>query len=74
LEVNQIRGRMRLLAVIADGTDLQLAADRTGAQLRSRSDLQAGYVWPDHLGGCRRWVSTAKRSYVIGPAGSGADA
>ena len=70
LEVNQIQGTMRLLAVtFTNPADLALIADTTGAQPRNRSDLQAGYVWPEHLGGCARWVSTAKQSYLIGPAG-----
>jgi hypothetical protein len=67
LEVNQIQGTMRLLAVTPNATDLQLAAEATGAQVRTRSDLQGGYAWTEHLGSCARWVSTAKHSYVIGP-------
>jgi hypothetical protein len=67
LEVNQLRHTMRLLAVTPpSGAELQQIADATGADLRSRSDLQAGYVWPEHLGGCARWVSTARSSFVIG--------
>ena len=67
LEVNQIQGTMRLLAVTpAAPADLQRIADLTGAQPRDRSDLQSGFVWPEHLGSCTRWVSTAKSSYVIG--------
>jgi len=67
LEVNQIQGTMRLLAVTPTATDLQLVADATGAQIRSRSDLQGGYAWAEHLGSCTRWVSTAKHSFLIGP-------
>ena len=67
LEVNQIQGTMRLLAVTPNATDLQLAAEATGAQVRTRSDLQGGYAWTEHLGSCARWVSTPKHSYVIGP-------
>jgi hypothetical protein len=71
LEVNQIRQTLSLVAVVVpDVSDLQLVADVTRAQIRSRSDLQAGYVWPEHLGGCARWVSEAKVSFVIGPAAS----
>jgi hypothetical protein len=70
LEVNQIQGVLRLLAVTTSGGELDRAAAATRAQPRSRSDLQAGYVWPEHLGTCTRWVSTAKASFVIGPAGS----
>lgn len=68
LEVNALRGTMRLLAVTTrTGSDAELVADATGAQVKSRSDLQSGYVWPEHLGTCQRWVSTAKASFVIGP-------
>jgi hypothetical protein len=71
LEVNQIQGTMGLLAVTPPTTaDLHRMADATGAQIRTRSDLQGGYAWPEHLGTCARWVSTAKHSYVIGPQGS----
>lgn len=68
LEVNQIQGVMRLLAVTTSGPELDRIAAATGAQPRSRSDLQADYVWPEHLGTCSRWVSTAKASYIVGPA------
>jgi hypothetical protein len=67
LEVNQIRGTMRLLAVTSSADDeLRRVAAATGAQIRDRSDLQAGYVWPEHLGGCDRWVSNGRHSFVIG--------
>jgi hypothetical protein len=65
LEVNAIQQTMTLLAVILPASELQLVAERTGAQIRERSDLQAGYVWPEHLGGCERWISTAKNSYIV---------
>jgi hypothetical protein len=68
LEVNQIQGRMRLLAVNPSEPDLQRIAQTTGADPRTREDLQAGYVWPEHLGSCARWVSNAKASFVIGPS------
>lgn len=64
LEVNQIQRRLRVLAVT--GADQQRVAAATGAQPRERSDLQSGYVWPQHLGGCARWISTAKASFVVG--------
>lgn len=66
LEVNQIRRTLRVLAVAT--ADLEAVAEATGAQPRDRSDLQSGYVWPEHLGGCGRWVSTSKASYVLGGA------
>lgn len=75
LEVNAIQQRMRLLAVTPkDPADLARIAEATGGQPRTRSDLQAGYVWPEHLGGCTRWVSTAKASYLITSTGHSADA
>lgn len=70
LEVNQIRHTMSLLAVTpANAADLQRAADATGAAVRTRSDLQAGYVWPEHLGSCARWVSNSRTSFIIGSGG-----
>jgi hypothetical protein len=66
LEVNQIQQTMRLVAVTAEEQSQQLIAVATDAQPLSRSDLQAGYVRPEHLGTCARWVSTAKKSFLIG--------
>ena len=68
LEVNQLQGRMRLLAVTPSAADLQRLAQATGADPRTREDLQAGYIWPEHLGSCARWVSNAKASFVVGPS------
>lgn len=66
LEVNQIRHTMQLLAVTPSRpADLVRVAEATGAELRTRSDLQAGYVWPEHLGQCARWVSNGRSSFVI---------
>ncbi|MBA3528743.1 MAG: hypothetical protein H0T91_05440 [Propionibacteriaceae bacterium] len=70
LEVNAIQQTMALLAVTPTSSDLQVVAGATGAQIRARSDLQAGYVWPEHLGTCARWVSDAKHSFLIGPPAS----
>lgn len=67
LEINQIRHTMPLLAVTPTGQDeLQQVAEATGADIRTRSDLQAGYVWPEHLGHCARWVSNGRSSWLIG--------
>ena len=66
LEVNQIRQALRVLAVTPG--EVRVVADATGAQPRERGDLQSGYVWPEHLGRCERWVSTSKASYIIGGA------
>ena len=71
LQVNQIQQLLRLVAVaVPDRADLDRVALATGAQPKSSGDLQAGYVWPEHLGGCVRWVSTAKASFVVGPDGA----
>jgi hypothetical protein len=68
LEVNRIRQKMDVNAVTASRTsDLAAVAAATGAQIRSRNDLQAGYAWLEHLGSCGRWVSSAKQSFVITP-------
>ena len=66
LEVNQIQQTMRLLAVSPTGAGLADLAAACGATPLSRSDRQAGYLPPDHLGTCERWVSTAKASHLIG--------
>lgn len=63
LEVNAIRRTLRVLAVAA--ADVAPIAAATGASPRDRSDLQSGYVWPEHLGSCARWVSTSKASHVV---------
>jgi len=64
LEVNQIQQRLRVVAVV--GADAGKVATATGAAPRDQGDLQSGYVWPEHLGSCERWVSTSKASYVVG--------
>jgi hypothetical protein len=65
LEVNAIQQTMRLLAVTPNVADLKSLAAACGADLVDRSDRQAGYFPPERLGGCERWVSTAKASHVI---------
>lgn len=66
LEVNQIRGTLQLLAVTPESAEERaLVAQATGATVIGRSDLQSGYVLPDQLGRCWRWVSDAKRSHVL---------
>lgn len=66
LEVNQIRQTMRLLAVTPTAAGLADLAAACGATPLDRSDRQAGYLPPDHLGTCERWVSTARASHLIG--------
>lgn len=66
LEVNQIRGTLSLLAVTpASPEERARVAQATGATAIGRSDLQSGYVLPEQLGRCWRWVSDAKRSHVL---------
>ncbi len=65
LGVNAIQHTMQLLAVTPNQSDLAQLSQVTGATALSRSDLQAGYVLPEHLGSCDRWVSSATKSFVI---------
>ena len=65
LEVNQIQHKMRLLAVTPVVTELPALATACGATIMDRADLRSGYVTPDQLGRCERWVSTAKASHLI---------
>jgi hypothetical protein len=66
LEVNKIRQTMRLLVVTPDEAGLDTVARTCRATAVDRRDRQAGDVGEDRLGGCERWVSTAKASYLIG--------
>jgi hypothetical protein len=66
LEVNKIRQTMRLLVVTPDEAGLDTVAKTCRATAVDRRDRQAGDVPQDRLGGCERWVSTAKASYLIG--------
>ena len=65
LEVNAIQRTMRLLAVTPNIADLKSLAAACDADPVDRSDRQSGYLPPERLGGCERWVSTAKASHVI---------
>lgn len=73
LEVNAIRRTMSLLAVEAGDADRRTVAVAAGATAVDRSDRQAGYVLPEHLGHCDRWVSTAHHSHLITLATPGTD-
>jgi hypothetical protein len=66
LEVNKIQQTMRLLAVTPDEAGLDTIAKTCRATAVYRRDRQAGDVGEDRLGHCKRWVSTAKASYLIG--------
>jgi hypothetical protein len=65
LEVNTIRQTMRLLAVICDQKCRGTIATACQAVIIDRSDRQSGYLGPDHLGHCERWISTAASSHLI---------
>jgi hypothetical protein len=69
LEVNTIRHTMRLLAVICNEKGLSTVATACQALIIDRSDRQSGYLAPDQLGHCERWISTAKSSHLIIAAG-----
>ena len=66
LEVNKIRQTLRVLVVTPDEAGLDAVAKTCQAAAVDRRDRQAGDVSEDRLGGCERWVSTAKASYLIG--------
>lgn len=66
LEVNQIRGLVRLLVVVCPDADPLAAIARvTAAVPLGRADLQSGYLPPDQLGRVGVWVSDGKRSHLI---------
>lgn len=68
LEVNRIQRLLRVVVVLGrDPRPVDEVCAATGARLVSRIDLQAGYVTDAELGRCERWVSTDRRSHVIGP-------
>jgi hypothetical protein len=67
LAVNKIRQTMRLLPISASADQLEAVADATGASRLLRSDLQAGFVPPEHLGRATRWVSSRTQSFIIAP-------
>jgi len=70
LEVNSIRRTMTLLAVEAPDEVRRSIANATGATVTDQSDRQAGYLPPEHLGHCERWIATAKQSSLITTAAS----
>lgn len=65
LEVNAIRQTMRLLAVICDEARLSAIAAACQAMILDRSDRQSGYLGPDQLGHCERWISTDTSSHLV---------
>lgn len=66
LEVNQIQRRLAVVVVLLpDAGERQRLAELCGARPTQRSDRQAGYLPPEVLGRCDRWVSTATSSHVL---------
>ena len=66
LEVNRIQGLLAVVVVLVpDAVERDAVARACGATPSERSDRQAGYLPPQVLGRCRRWVSTDRRSLVI---------
>ena len=66
LEVNRIRGLLSVVVVLVGDAEAREALARgCGATPTERADRQAGYLPPGVLGGCRRWVSTDRRSLAV---------
>ncbi|MGJ3507764.1 hypothetical protein [Enemella sp. A6] len=65
LEVNHLRGNLRVIVLLAGDTGVDHVAELVGATPVGRADLMSGYLAPDALGHCRWWVSSAKESWVI---------
>lgn len=66
LEVNRIRGLLSVVVVlVGDATARDALARGCGATPVERADRQAGYLPPEVLGRCRRWVSTDRRSLAV---------
>ena len=65
LEVNAIRKTMRLIAIICHEKGLSAVAAACHAMIIDRSDRQSGYVGPDDLGYCERWISSPTSSHLV---------
>ncbi|SDT35649.1 hypothetical protein SAMN04488543_3917 [Friedmanniella luteola] len=66
LEVNRIRGLLAVVVVlVGDPAARDALASGCGATAVDRADRQAGYLPPEALGRCRRWVSTDRRSLAV---------
>lgn len=63
--VNHQHRSMRLLAVRAQGPELNALTKLCGATPLSRSDLQAGWVPDDVLGSAEIWVTTSSQTWVL---------
>jgi hypothetical protein len=65
LEVNAIRQTMRLVAVVCHEKELTAIAAACHTVIIDRSDRQSGYLAPDDLGHCERWISNATSSHLV---------
>lgn len=66
LEVNRLRGLLAVVVVlVGDAGARESLARACGATPVDRADRQAGYLPPEVLGRCRRWVSTNRRSMAL---------
>lgn len=65
LGVNTIRQTMQLLAVICDDDRVSTIAAACQAMIIDRSDRQSGYLGPEQLGHCERWISTDRSSHLV---------
>jgi hypothetical protein len=65
LEVNAIRQTMPLLAVICNEACLNTVAVACQAMIIDRSDRQSGYLTPEQLGHCERWISSDTSSHLV---------
>ncbi|GAA1434305.1 hypothetical protein GCM10009616_28330 [Microlunatus lacustris] len=66
LEVNRIRSLLSVVAVlVGDPATRDELARGCGATPVDRADRQAGYLPPEVLGRCRRWVSTDRCSVAV---------
>ncbi|WP_375432884.1 hypothetical protein [uncultured Friedmanniella sp.] len=66
LEVNRIQQRLSVVVVLLpEVADRERVAQLCGGRPTDRSDRQAGYLPPEDLGRCERWVSTARSSHVL---------
>jgi hypothetical protein len=68
LEVNAIQRTIALVAVVAGTADAEAVARATHAVIIDAADRRSGYLAPNQLGSCARWISTATASHLILPA------
>jgi hypothetical protein len=68
LEVNAIQRTLPLVAVVAGVADVEAVARASRAMIIDTADRRSGYLAPDQLGSCARWISTATASHLIASA------